>query len=120
VLWLLYLSYLILRTMVEDPRPASVDQLVLWRLHFPRRPAGLRVDLVVAHAAPQPVVFTSGGLNPEMRKIFYLSWLSLTALMILLIRQRYELEEVRAEAQILAQEAEAGVKESWQRDGGGT
>jgi len=56
---------------------------------------------------PQPVVFTSGGLNPEMRKIFYLSWLSLTALMILLIRQRYELEQVRAEAQTLAQEAEA-------------
>jgi len=53
------------------------------------------------------VVFTSGGLNPEMRKIFYLSWLSLTALMALLIRQRYELEEVRAEAQTLAREAEA-------------
>jgi len=56
---------------------------------------------------PQPVVFTSGGLNPEMRKIFYLSWLSLTALMVLLIRQRYELEAVRAEAQTLAREAEA-------------
>jgi hypothetical protein len=42
-----------------------------------------------------------------MRTIFYLSWLSLTALMILLIRQRYELEEVRAEAQILEREAEA-------------
>ncbi|HEY4818771.1 MAG TPA: hypothetical protein VIH67_15190, partial [Candidatus Acidoferrum sp.] len=55
---------------------------------------------------PQPVVFT-GGLNPEMRKVFYLSWLSLTALMILLIRQRYELEATRAEAQTLAQEAEA-------------
>ena len=42
-----------------------------------------------------------------MRKIFYLSWLSLTALMILLIRQRYELEQVRTEAQTLAREAEA-------------
>jgi len=46
-------------------------------------------------------------LNPVMRKIFDLSWLSLTALMILLIRQRYELEAARAEAQILAQEVEA-------------
>jgi len=36
-----------------------------------------------------------------------LSWLSLTALMVLLIRQRYELEAVRAEAQTLAREAEA-------------
>src|SRR5216684_3135572 len=56
---------------------------------------------------PQPVVFTSGGMTPEMRKIFYLSWLGLTALMILLIRQRYELEAVRAEAQTLEREAEA-------------
>src|SRR6267142_275861 len=39
--------------------------------------------------------------------LLYLSWLSLTALMALLIRQRYELEQVRAEAQTLAQEAEA-------------
>jgi hypothetical protein len=33
--------------------------------------------------------------------------LSLTALMALLIRQRYELEATRAEAQTLAREAEA-------------
>jgi heme exporter protein C len=56
---------------------------------------------------PQPVVFTSGGLNPVMRAIFNLSWLSLTALMVLLIRQRYELEAARAEALTLAQEVEA-------------
>jgi heme exporter protein C len=56
---------------------------------------------------PQPVVFTSGGLDPEMRKIFYLSWVSLMLLMALLIRQRYELEGARSEAQVLAQEAEA-------------
>src|SRR5712664_844741 len=85
VLWLLYVSYLIFLGV-----PLVYGSIWWWRTQH-----------------PQPVVFTSGGLNPEMRKIFYLSWLSLTALMILLIRQRYELEEVRAEAQILAQEAEA-------------
>src|SRR5712672_2758582 len=107
VLWLLYLSYLILRTMVDDPDRRALISSFYGVFIF------LDVPLVYGSIwwwrtqHPQPVVFTSGGLNPEMRKIFYLSWLSLTALMILLIRQRYELEQVRAEAQTLAQEAEA-------------
>jgi heme exporter protein C len=107
VLWLLYLSYLILRTMVEDPDRRALISSFYGVFIF------LDVPLVYGSIwwwrtqHPQPVVFTSGGLNPEMRKIFYLSWLSLTALMALLIRQRYELEEVRAEALTLAREAEA-------------
>jgi heme exporter protein C len=107
VLWLLYLSYLILRTMVDDPDRRALISSFYGVFIF------LDVPLVYGSIwwwrtqHPQPVVFTSGGLNPEMRKIFYLSWLSLTALMVLLIRQRYELEAVRAEAQILAREAEA-------------
>jgi heme exporter protein C len=56
---------------------------------------------------PQPVVFTSAGLDPTMRKVFYLSWLSLTCLMVLLIRQRYELESSREELRALEQELEA-------------
>ena len=42
-----------------------------------------------------------------VRKIFYLSWLSLMGLMALLIRQRYELEAARGEAEVLAREVEA-------------
>ena len=106
VLWLLYVSYLILRTMVEDPDRRALISAFYGMFIF------LDVPLVYGSIwwwrtqHPQPVVFTSGGLNPVMRKIFDLSWLSLTALMILLIRQRYELESARAEAQTLAQELE--------------
>lgn len=106
VLWLLYVSYLILRTMVEDADRRALISAFYGMFIF------LDVPLVYGSIwwwrtqHPQPVVFTSGGLNPVMRKIFYLSWLSLTALMILLIRQRYELEAARGEAQILAQEVE--------------
>jgi hypothetical protein len=42
-----------------------------------------------------------------MRKVFYLSWLSLSCLMALLIRQRYELESSREELRSLEQELEA-------------
>jgi heme exporter protein C len=107
VLWLLYVSYLILRTMVEDADRSALISAFYGMFIF------LDVPLVYGSIwwwrtqHPQPVVFTSGGLNPVMRKIFYLSWLSLMALMALLIRQRYELEAARGEAQVLAREAEA-------------
>ena len=106
VLWLLYLSYLILRTMIDDPDRRSLVSAFYGVFIF------LDVPLVYGSIwwwrtqHPQPVVFTSGGLDPAMRKVFYLSWLSLMALMALLIRQRYELEEARAEAQVLARELE--------------
>ena len=107
VLWLLYLSYLILRTMIDDPDRRALVSAFYGVFIF------LDVPLVYGSIwwwrtqHPQPVVFTSAGLDPTMRKVFYLSWLSLTALMALLIRQRYELEQARAEALELEHELEA-------------
>ena len=107
VLWLLYLSYLILRTMIDDPDRRALVSSFYGVFIF------LDVPLVYGSIwwwrtqHPQPVVFTSAGLNPVMRKVFYLSWLSLMALMALLIRQRYELEQARGEAQVLANQMEA-------------
>jgi heme exporter protein C len=107
VLWLLYLSYLILRTMTDDSDRRALVSAFYGVFIF------LDVPLVYGSIwwwrtqHPQPVVFTSGGLELTMRKVFYLSWLSLTALMALLIRQRYELEAARAEVQTLEQELEA-------------
>jgi heme exporter protein C len=107
VLWLLYVSYLLLRTMIEDPDRRALVSAFYGVFSF------LDVPLVYGSIwwwrtqHPQPVVFTSGGLDPTMRKVFYLSWLSLTLLMVLLIRKRYELEELRSEVQTLEREAEA-------------
>lgn len=107
VLWLLYVSYLLLRTMIEESERRALVSAFYGVFSF------LDVPLVYGSIwwwrtqHPQPVVFTSGGLDPTMRKVFYLSWLSLTLLMVLLIRKRYELEELRSEVQTLEQEAEA-------------
>lgn len=107
VLWLLYVSYLVLRTMIEDPvRRAQISA-------FYGIFAFLDVPLVYGSIwwwrtqHPQPVVFTSGGLDPTMRKVFYLSWFSLTCLMALLIQQRYRLEQAREEVEIVKRELEA-------------
>jgi heme exporter protein C len=107
VLWLLYVSYLILRTLVEDPQRRALISSFYGVFIF------LDVPLVYGSIwwwrtqHPQPVVFAGGGMNPVMRKVFYLSWLSLLCLMALLIRQRYELEAARADAEFLKREWEA-------------
>jgi heme exporter protein C len=107
VLWLLYVAYLILRTMIEDTDRRALVSAFYGVFSF------LDVPLVYGSIwwwrtqHPQPVVFSSGGLDPTMRKVFYLSWVSLTCLMVLLLRKRYELEELRSEVQALEREAEA-------------
>jgi len=107
VLWLLYVSYLLLRTTIDDPDRRAVVSAFFGVFSF------LDVPLVYGSIwwwrtnHPQPVVFTSGGLDPAMRKVFYFSWLSLTCLMVLLIRKRYELEALRGTVRELEREAEA-------------
>jgi heme exporter protein C len=106
VLWLLYISYLVLRNMVEDPNRRA--QICAFYGIF----AFLDVPLVYGSIwwwrtqHPQPVVFTSGGLDPTMRKVFYLSWFALMCLMALLICQRYQLEKTREEVEVLKREVE--------------
>jgi heme exporter protein C len=107
VLWLLYVAFLILRTMIEDADRRAVVSAFFGVFAF------LDVPLVYGSIwwwrtqHPQPVVFTSAALDPTMRKVFYLSWLSLMCLMAQLIRQRYELEASREELRALEQELEA-------------
>src|SRR5438034_1199092 len=82
-----YVAFLILRTMIDDADRRALVSAFFGVFTF------LDVPLVYGSIwwwrtqHPQPVVFTSAGLDPTMRKVFYLSWLSLTCLMALLIRQ---------------------------------
>jgi heme exporter protein C len=107
VLWLLYVAFLILRTMIEDTDRRALVSAFFGIFAF------LDVPLVYGSIwwwrtqHPQPVIFSSGALDPTMRRVFNLCWLSATCLMALLIRQRYELEESREELRALEQELEA-------------
>lgn len=106
VLWLLYVSYLVLRNMVEDPNRRAQISAFYGIFAF------LDVPLVYGSIwwwrtqHPQPVVFTSAGLDPTMRKVFYLSWFTLMCLMAVLIRQRYELEKTREDVENLKRQLE--------------
>ena len=109
VLWLLFLAYLVLRTLVDDPERRAVVSAVYGIFAF------LDVPLVYMSIRwwrtqhPQPVIAggAGSGLNPQMRAVLFFCWFALTALMALLIHQRYRLEALRhqiATLRLLAEE----------------
>jgi len=110
VLWLLYVAYLMLRSMVEEPDRRALLSAIFGIFAF------LDVPLVFGAIRwwrtqhPQPVIMGSpgSGLEPTMRKVFFFSVLAMHALMVLLVSERYRLEKLRGEFQELQREAEAG------------
>src|SRR5882757_1036583 len=109
VLWLLYISYLLLRTLVEDPDRRALVSAIYGIFAF------LDVPLVYGSIRwwrtqhPQPVIMggSGSGLEPTMAKVFWFWFLNLVILMIFLIRERYALEAMREEVHSLEREAEA-------------
>ena len=105
VLWVLYVSYLLLRTLVGDPERRAVVSAVFGIFAF------LDVPLVYLSIwfwrtqHPQPVI-GGGGLDKRMWPVFLICWAALLALMALLVRQRYRLEALRHEVHELAIDVE--------------
>ncbi len=109
VLWLLYVSYLLLRSLLEEPERRALLSALFGIFAF------LDVPLVFGAIRwwrtqhPQPVIMGSpgSGLEPTMRRVFFFSVLAIHALMVLLLSERYRLEKMSGEFQELRHEAEA-------------
>src|SRR6201982_2069892 len=109
VLWLLYIAYLLLRTLIEEPERRALLSALFGIFAF------LDVPLVYGSIRwwrtqhPQPVLMggAGSGLEPTMLKIFFFSILAMHALMVLLLIDRYGLEKMRGEAEIVRRELEA-------------
>lgn len=109
VLWLLYVSYLLLRSLLEEPERRALLSALFGIFAF------LDVPLVFGAIRwwrtqhPQPVIMGSpgSGLEPTMRTVFFFSVLAIHALMVLLLSERYRLERMRGEFQELRREVEA-------------
>jgi len=105
VLWVLYVSYLLLRTLMGDPERRATVSAVFGIFAF------LDVPLVYLSIwfwrtqHPQPVI-GGGGLDKRMWPVFLICWAALLALMALLVRQRYRLEALCHEVQELAIDVE--------------
>ena len=108
VLWLLYVVYLVLRTLVEDPDKRALLSALFGIFAF------IDVPLVFGSIRwwrdqhPQPVVMgePGSGLDPVMLKVLVFSWFAMLALMSLLMRQRYRLEAMRSEIETMKNEWE--------------
>ena len=109
VMWLLYVSFLLLRTLVEEPDRRALFCALFGIFAF------LDVPLVYFSIRwwrtqhPQPVVLggTGSGLEPTMRKVFFFTVLAMHALMALLIAERYLLEKLRGGVDELKRETGA-------------
>jgi heme exporter protein C len=108
VLGLLYVSYLLLRSMIEEPDKRALFSAVFGIFAF------LDVPLVYFSIRwwrdqhPTPVIMggPGSGLEPRMRVSYLLMWGALTGLLVLLIQARYRLEEMRAGVEELQREVE--------------
>jgi heme exporter protein C len=109
VLWLLYISYLLLRTLIEEPDRRALLSALFGIFAF------LDVPLVFGairwwrtqHPAPVIMGGPGSGLEPTLRAVFFFSVFALHALMAFLIVERYGLEKLRMELDIIRREAEA-------------
>jgi heme exporter protein C len=109
VLWLLYIAYLLLRTLIEEPDRRALLSALFGIFAF------LDVPLVYGSIRwwrtqhPQPVLMggPGSGLDPVMKKVFFFSILAMHALMFLLLIDRYALEKVRGDAEVVQRELEA-------------
>ena len=109
ILWLLYVAYLLLRSLVEEPDRRALLSALFGIFAF------LDVPLVFGSIRwwrtqhPQPVVMGApgSGLDPTMYKVLFFTWFAMLGLMTLLLRQRYRLEAMRGEIEIIQRELEA-------------
>jgi heme exporter protein C len=105
LLWVLFVSYLILRTLVDEPERRAMVSAVFGIF------AALDIPLVYFSIwwfrtqHPQPVIGNGGSLDGRMWRVLMLCWAATLGVMALLIRIRYRLEAMRMEVDALRLDA---------------
>ena len=109
VLWLLYVSYLLLRTLVEEPDRRALLSSLFGIFAF--------IDVPLVFGAirwwrtqhPQPVIAggQGSGLEHTMKLVFFFSAFAMHVFMAFLVAERYALEKMQTETDFLAREVEA-------------
>jgi heme exporter protein C len=97
VLWVLYVSYLLLRTLVDEPERRAVVSAVFGIFAAVDIPLVYFSIWLFRTQHPQPVIGDGGSLDPRMGRVLLLCWAAMMGILILLLRQRYRLEALRWE-----------------------
>jgi heme exporter protein C len=109
VLWLLYISYLLLRSLVDEPERRALLSALFGVFAF------LDVPLVFFSIRwwrtqhPAPVIMGGAGsyLDPTMSKVFFFNVFVMHVFVAFLIVERYIVEKMKSDVDILQREAEA-------------
>jgi heme exporter protein C len=115
VLWVLYVSYLLLRNLIEEPERRAVISAVFGIF--------AAVDIPLVYFSiwffrtqhPQPVIGDGGSLDPTMGKVLLLCWAAMLGILVLLVRQRYRVEALRWDVDRLRLDAARNGNESGAR-----
>jgi len=114
ILWLLYVSYLLLRGLLEDPERRATLSAVFGIFAYLDVPLVYVSNRLWRTQHPQPVILggQGSGLNPTMGKVLLLCVIATFGVMILLLVDRYRLERLRYEADELRLAVEARAASS--------
>ena len=97
VLWLIYVSYLILRRY-SIQRPDAGDGGFAGRVRRARRAAGVFSIWIFRTQHPQPVVGGGGSIDPRMLHVLLMNWLAFLCFAYLVCWSRYRLEIMKRES----------------------
>ncbi len=99
VLWALYIGYLVLRNAVEDDFRRARFAAVYGIVAFADVPLVIISILFLRKFMPHPgpIIFSRGGLTPDMKLAFFVSLFAFTVLFILLLRRRIFLLRIEEE-----------------------
>jgi heme exporter protein C len=108
ILWLLYVSYLLLRGLLEDPQRRASLSAVFGIFAFLDVPLVYVSNRLWRTQHPQPVLAggEGSGLDPTMGKVLLICAISMFAVMIPVLVDRYRLERLRQEFDELRLEVE--------------
>ncbi|HXJ18560.1 MAG TPA: cytochrome c biogenesis protein CcsA [Candidatus Polarisedimenticolia bacterium] len=108
ILWLLYISYLLLRGLLEDPQRRAALSAVFGIFAFLDVPLVYLSNRLWRTQHPQPVILggQGSGLDPTMAKVLLLCVIAIFGVMIPILLDRYRIELVRHELDGLRQKVE--------------
>ena len=111
ILWLLYVSYLLLRGLLEDPHRRATLSAVFGIFAYLDVPLVYVSNRLFRTMHPQPVLFggENSGLDPTMLKVLMVAMVSVVLVMVLLLVDRYRLERLRFEVEELRLAVESRV-----------
>lgn len=114
LLWLLYIAYLLLRGLLEDPQRRATLSAVFGIFAFLDAPLVYASNRLWRTQHPAPVFFggPDSGINPTMAKVLLVCMIAMLPVMILLLVDRYRLERMRHEVEELRLAVEARAADS--------